>query len=447
MAASQSVDSVARHNIFMTNIKPRIDQEFSQLKFGLISVLSHCMMVMPFSTDHSVKANHTPSAVFEFGAKMKEVSPLAMSQESNTILSEAMYVSDAYAMLINNITLMGEDKPGRFILMMNNFVTASDDFSRAAGYEPAALRFAGLALLCQGGESLMNGDVPTAYNLFQQGNAKLKEASSKLMGNLKVAVMGQAVKQELVISESLIELTSYVNSLGGSREVFDAVRKIFGYHYPAQGNWAFMLNDKNRNGEILSNLSACIKAKSGEGTVAIAAGSGDVLVPFWDVELRYSFQTGTMWKKRTVEVQDSILISANFVIDAQSLSNPQQSVTDVFKANGGNGFLAGLTGNESKITSSGPVDSICKSVAQNGISGRAIIVPLSTKREAERQAENYLQVISSSDNKLKLVNPEIRGLIYVPFTRSGNSLTPNGDFKNLLPDCIPKTNLENLILL
>ena len=102
MAQSQNVDSVARHNIFMTSFKPRIDMEYTTYKFGMNNLLSQVLMVMPFSVNNSLKANHTSTQAFEFGAKMNEIAPLAVSDDSSKIMAEVSKSTDAYALLINN---------------------------------------------------------------------------------------------------------------------------------------------------------------------------------------------------------------------------------------------------------------------------------------------------------------------------------------------------------
>ena len=113
---SSSVDAVARHNIYVNNVQPKVDSEFGDYKFGLISMLSHVMMVMPFSTDKTVNPSHQSAKIFEFGAKLKEVEPLAVSDETAASLTEASGATDAYAVLINNSQLLKEDKPGRYAI-------------------------------------------------------------------------------------------------------------------------------------------------------------------------------------------------------------------------------------------------------------------------------------------------------------------------------------------
>ena len=446
-AMTENVDSVARHNIFMTSFKPRIDMEYTSYKFGMNSLLSQVMMVMPFAVNTSLKANHTSTQTFEFGAKMNEISPLAVSDETSRLMTEVSKTTDAYALLINNCELVREDKPGRYVLMANNFTTAAQDFSKVKEYEPAQLRFEGLALLCMGCEKLLNGDVAGSFGHFNAGKSKLQEAAAKTMGNIKVAIMGQAVNQEIKQADALIEMANYVNSMGGSKEVFDAVRRILTYSYPATGNWAFMLSNHDRLGEIFTYMTEAIKAKSGGGTIPIAAGPGDLLVPFWHINLKYSFQTGSLWKKHSVEVSEPLLVPADFVIDSDSLNNPRHAVTDVFSIKGSNGLFAGLTGNESSISNSLGLGNLIESAANNGAAGRQIVVPLSTRKEAERLAENYVQAVARVEDKLNLSNPEVMGMISLPFSYSGNVLKAPAGLERLVPERVRRTNTQQLIIL
>lgn len=447
VAQSQNVDSVARHNIFMTSFKPRIDMEFSTYKFGFNNLLSQVMMVLPFTENKNIKANNSSNEVFEFGAKMNEVAPLAVSDESSQIMSEVTNVTDAYALLINNTALIREDKPGRYTLMANNFTTAAEDFGKAKGYGPAQKRFEGLALLCHGCEKLLDGDTASAYGYFTQGKSALEESSKTIAGNMKVAVMGQAVKQEIKQADVLIELSEYVNGMGGTKEVYDAVRRIFTFKYPATGNWAYLLNNHDRLAEIFTYMADAVKARRGAGSIPVAAGAGNILVPFWHVDLKYSFQTGSLWKKHSVEVNEPLLIPADFVIDGNCLSNPRNAVTDVFSVKGSNGLFAGLTGNETSISDSQGLGKILSSVSDSSADGRQIVVPLSTKREAERIAEAYVQAVANVENKLKLSNPDVDRLVYVPFSKAGNSLAPNASFGIILPNRVKNTDLNELIII
>ncbi len=447
VAQSENVDSVARHSIFMNSVKPRVDIEFGEYKFALTSLLANPMLVMPFTVDTKIKTKHTPAQAFEFSEKMSGVAPLAVDSDSKELISTAKNVSDAYALLINNSNLLKENKDGRYILMSNNFSAAAEDFGALKDYEPAATRFAGLSTACQGCEKLLNGDVATALQLFGQGKSKLNEAKTQLAGNMKVAIMGQPIATEIKQVETLEETAKSVYSMGGDPvKALDNIRRIFEYKFPSGGNWGFMLNNRDRLTEIFANMTDAVKAKSG-GSVNIAPGDGDILIPFWHIDLRYSFQTGSLWKKKAVEVSEDLLIPADFVIDEACLNNPRSAVTDVFSIRTKDGAFAGILGNEKSISNGSGISDIVSSAAPNSIGSRAAVVPLSTEKEAERLAEQYVSAVASAESKLKLSNPDVDKLIYIPFRRSGNRLTAPSSFGQLVPGRIGRTDLDELIII
>lgn len=446
-AQPTSVDGVARYNIYMTNVKPRIDLEFNEYKFALSSLLSHSMMVTPFMVKTDVNPQHPASQIFEFGEKLNGVEPLAaVDENSGRSLREAKSLSDAYALLINNSKILKEDKPGRYILMSNNFKEAAADFSKAEGYQPAVDRFEGLAELCQGCETLLNGDIASSYPHFQKGKGLLQKARQSALTNMKVAIMGPAVLEELKQAESLETLSRRVDTTENPLEVLDAVRRINTYSYPKVGVWAGMLDNRDRLGEILGYLSECVKARNGGADIRVASGSGDILVPFWDVELRYSFQSGALWKKRGVEVDERLLVSADFVIDQACLASPRTAVTDVFGAGYDEGIGASLAGTEKSISRGQEVRALADSASPGSASGRRIVVPLSTRREAERLAEMYISQAAQSNGKIKLSNPEVSGIVYVPCQISGSGIIAPKGFGALVPDRIGRTDLGQLII-
>lgn len=444
MAQSSSVDAVARHNIYVTNIQPKIDAEFGNYKFGLISMISKVLMVMPFTTSKSVTPSHTAAKTFEFGAKLKGVAPLAVSDDTAASLSEASGVTDAYAVLINNCALLSEDKPGRYILMGNNFTTAYDDLKNIKGYEPAALRFKGLALLCNGCEALCNGNAAEAYGHFESGVSQLKEAAQKLAGNMKVPVIGPALGVETKMGETLVDLAGYVNSMGGSKEVFEAVQKLSTYTYPTVGEWGCMFQSATRMEEILGEMGRAANAKSGNATITVAPGDGDILVPFWHIMLNYSFETGSLWKKKSVKVTEQLLVAADFPIDDQCLRNPRKAITDVFANAGSAKFFDKISGNQDSISNSAGIAALVSGASQTGASGRSVVVPLSTKKEGEKLAEAYVRTVAGSLKQLRLSNPDVAGLVYVPFSKSGDSVVGG---PSLIPDRTKRMNLSNMVIL
>jgi uncharacterized Zn finger protein (UPF0148 family) len=446
LAQSENVDSVARFNIFNNNIRPAIEAEFFEYKFATNALLSNALIVLPFTTEASIPITHDSNRAFEFNARAKSIEPLAVDGNSKEIVSSAEKISSAYAMLVNNTKLMCEDNPGRYILMGNNFEEARDSFSKIKGYELVSERFGALSSVCKGCDTLLNGNAMQSISYFEKGSRDLENVMTKVQTDLNLGIMFQAVEQEKTQADILSEISGFI--LNGVAEdplkVLDVLRRILAVPRPSGGNWGYLLNNKLRYSEILNNLSTILKAKNG-GTLPIAPGSGRYLVPFWDVDLKYSFQTGALWKKKTVEVIEDLLIPADFVTDTECLSNPSSAVTDIFDLRPEKSILSGITGNEMSISGGQGITRISQ-FAENSVNGRKVIVPLSTKREAERIMTDYLKQRTNSDSQLKLSKPYVKGLIYIPCEVDSLLRVP-ADFGKLVPARVKRTNPADLIII
>ncbi|MDD4669295.1 MAG: hypothetical protein PHE95_05670 [Candidatus Methanomethylophilus sp.] len=448
ISQSDSVDSVARYNIFMNSVKPKVDLECGEYRFALNSLISHTMLVIPFTVDKTLKPVHQSAQAFAFGEKLRQIEPLAVDGNSKKVVTSAQRMSDAYALLINNCKLLQENKDGRYLLMVNNFTAAANDFGGIEGYEPAQRRFEALAEVCTGCEQLLKGDVTGSLGHFEAGLAKLKKVSASLLSNLKVGIMMPAVTQEIKQTEVLRGLADLVIHDGTTDplKALSTIRAIFTYDYPTSGNWGYLLNNRDRFNEIFGYMAACIASRNG-GTLNIAAGDGDILVPFWNIELRYSFQTGSLWKKHGVEVSENLLAAADFVTDTACLSNPTEAVTNVFAVRNKEGMFAGITGSETSISSSAGIGPLISSAHPNTAGSRRIVVPLSTKREAERLVEQYVANTAAVENKLKLSNPEVRGLIYVPCRTNNDGISAPAGFGLLAPARMNRMRLSKLVII
>lgn len=445
MAQSENVDSVARYNIFVTNIKPKIETEYSEYRFAINTLLSNPLIVLPFTTDASIKACHESNQAFEFNAKAKSIEALAVDNNSMSLVKGAENIATAYALLINNTKLLHEDKPGRYILLSNNFTEAAKSFASIKGYELASQRFEALAIICNGCEKLLNGDVMSAMPMFENGQTKLSGIKDKVLSDMNLGIMYQAVDMEISQTKILADIAGFVTN-GVSDDplvVLNVIRKVFGFKFTKSGDWGYLLGNKDRYNEIFSYISAIMKAKNG-GSLPIVSGSGQVLVPFWDVDLRYSFQTGAMWKKKSVEVVEDILLPADFVIDDACLSDPASALTDIFALRPEKSILSGIKGTETSISGGEGISKISL-FAENTPGGRKVVVPLSTKREAEKLVSDYLKQRTSSDSQLKLSKPYVKGLIYIPCEVDSNLKVPAG-FGSLVPKRIKRTNVSDLII-
>ena len=448
MAQTENVDSIARYNIFNNNIRPRIETEYSEYRFATNTLLSHPLMTLPFTTDNSAQPPHSSAKAFEFNAKVKSIEALAVDEASKNIVISAEEMASGYAMLINNTKLLQEDKPGRYILMANNFNESSAAFRKIKGYGPAADRFQALAGISTGCEKLLNGDSMGSLSYFEKGHAQLEKVKAAISMDLTLGIMYQAVEMEMTQAKILADLAGFMTK-GVAKDplqVLDTIRKIMTFNYPKTGKWGFLLGNKDRFNEVFNNLSKVLSAKAG-GTLPIIAGSGEYLIPFWDVDLKYSFETGTAWKKKGVEVSEDLLVPADFVIDPRCLDDPRSGITDIFSIRPVKSILDGVKGNETSISGGEGIGRMSQAVAMNSPGSRKIVVPLSTEKEARKLVSEYLAAWASQDSKLRLSNPTVKSLIYIPCDiRGGRVEVPSG-FGKLVPERVRRMELSQMVII
>jgi hypothetical protein len=447
LAQTENVDSVARFSIFNNSIKPRIDIEYSEYRFATNSLLSNPLMVLPFTTDSSAAPAHSSTDAFGFNARVKSIEALAVDENSKGMVTSAEEMALGYAMLINNTKLLHEDKPGRYALMANNFTEASAAFGKIRGYGPAADRFLALAGICTGCEMLLNGNSMGSLPYFENGHAQLVKVKAAVSTDLTLGIMYQAVEMEITQAKILSDLAGFMTKgiAADPLEILNTVKKIMGFDYPKTGKWGFLLGNKDRFDEVFSNLSEVLSAKAG-GTLPITSGSGNLLVPFWDIDLRYSFQSGAMWAKKSVEVTEDLLIPADFVIDPKCLNDPRSGLTDIFSIRPEKSILSGIKGTEKSISGGEGIGELSDTARQNPPGARKIAVPLSTEKEARKLVSEYLATCTGQDSKLRLSNPYVKSLIYIPCDIRGDHVEVPQGFGKLVPERVKRMNPSQMII-
>jgi len=446
ISAAENVDPIARNSIFVRDIRPRVNMELTNYKFGNISLLGNSLMALPFTRSSSYVPAHTPAEAFEFNARIKSVEPLAVDEDGRALLTEADSLTRSYALMINNMNLLAEDKDGRYVLMAKNFREAASALSNGRDNEAIILRFNALADICDGCQYLLEGKPGDAGSRLRRGNKALTDVRSKAAADPQLGIMMSAVDQEISLSDILMNVAGMMETASGTDglETLNVIKKVMDSPLAQNKGWTHLLNNRNRYGEIFSNISSILTARAGKGTLPVSSGSGEYLMPFWEVDLKYSFTTGALWSKKSVEVKEDLLICADFVTDSVCLSNPASAITDIFRIRPESSILAGIKGRETSISRGQGIGRIQDSVAEDSPGGRKVIIPLSTKREAENLVSEYLRQRTATDNKLRLSRPEVQRVIYIPVNMS-NGLHLPSDFGDLIPDRLKRVN-KNTIL-
>jgi hypothetical protein len=256
-------------------------------------------------------------------------------------------------------------------------------------------------------------------------------------------IMYSAIDQERNIAKMALGLIdSSLSTSDDPAMMMDIIRKVL--EAPPSSNMKrnYLLNGSSRYDEVFANIGRAVSSKT-DGTIPIASGPGDVLVPFWEVDLRYTFTTGKLWKKRSVEVKEDLLVCADFVIDPGCLDDPSSAITDIFSDRPEVGFGDSFFGKETSISGGQGIGRIQDSVSEGTANGRRVMMPLSTRLEAEKLITEYLKQRSGSIQQLKLGDPDVRGLIYVPCRIVGDRLELPEDFGALVPTHVGRSNVQS----
>lgn len=446
MTQTDNVDPIARHNIFVNSVKPMLDVELTEYRLALNSVISSPLIVLPFTKGEPARSNHTSAQAFEFNAKLKSIEPLAVDQDSRASITDGENMSSAYAMIVNNSKLLTDTTPGRFAMMSNNFKDSAESVRKCKGYEPLAARLDALSEVCTASDLVLNGDALGCSAKAESAIEKLESAKKDILMNPRMAVMIRAVDIELAQCRTLKNVADMVTN-GTTKDplkVLELVNGLTSINYPQVRGWDQLLGRQERDRELYGCVEAIVSAKSG-GTLPICQGSGDVLFPFWDVDLKYSFTTGALFSKRTVEVTEDLLVPATFTVHQEALINPRSGLTDIFSMAPESSIMDRIKGEEDSISGGAGIGRLADSAAENGPGSREVVIPLSTRTEAARLVESYLDQCTKTHSKLRLSKPNVKRLVYVPCGKGTDGIVLPREFGGLEPAIIKRTNMENTL--
>ncbi|MGN1044551.1 MAG: hypothetical protein ACI4Q9_01160 [Candidatus Methanomethylophilaceae archaeon] len=442
----ENVDPVARHSIFVKDVRPKLVAELDQFRFSNMSLLGNCLLAMPFRTARTYRPDYTPNCAFEFNAKARSVAPMAVSDEDKEIIDEATVISESYALVANNLNLLAEKKDGRWGIMAKNYRESSKTLSKNKKYSLPSRRFDALGDVCEGFERIMSGNAAEALTDVRRGKDKLMAIYDNVMSDPQFMLMFSALEQEVSITRMAEDmLLCSENSGKDIVQMMDIVDRVMDVSDAGGGKWNYLLKGQDRYWEVFGSISDAISATA-DGTIPVAAGDGDILMPFWEVDLRYTFTTGKLWKKKSVEVKEDLLICADFPGSDDCLKRPSRAVTDIFADRPECSAKDSFLGNEVSISAGQGIGRIQDSVSDAGAGSRKVILPMSTKREAEKLMMAYLDERAGTIQQFKLCDPVVSRLIYVPCRLQGNRFVLPKDFGVLVPEHIKDLDGSSVLM-
>lgn len=439
---TEMMDPIARHNIFMTSIRPALEANYREYKFGFVSAMSNQLLVMPFKTLSSRPSRYSPKSLFEFDAKVKSIKALAVDDDSRQLVDQASGVSTAYAMSVNSMDLMMKDDLERYQFMANNFKASAEALAGVEGYNLPCKRFEALSKACDGINDIMANRSMMAVPKLEDATYMLEELEKEARSNIDYSSMALAISREVIVCKSVtriarsLTLATNVDVQNIFKTISDLMIEVDTENSMGHGNLP-SFSRVERTSEVLTQMSEILATKAGDSTIRIVPGPGQILMPFWPVEIRYSFITGTLFKKHSVEVTELILVSAMFPTSSNTVSNPRSAITDIFKAMPETTFMQRIKGDETSITMGGKIREVYDNAHHSRVRmSTKVVIPVSTKADVEMIVNSYLNECKTTHTKLQMGRASIQNLIYIPFDYNANGLMMSVNLGNLAPKAI-----------
>jgi len=398
IASVQTVDALARHNIFVAYIRPKIMPEYNSLKVQVIKTLSSTLLLLK-----NLKVNiagSDPKESFEKFVKVESIAPMAIVQEDQEFYNEvySTYALNAY---INNYIktgLLGDtDSASRNLEELSNIL------SNIEKYAPIYLRIKSLVNALKAWKSMEMGDFASAIAFLGTSLKDNKTAKDLIIKDPQLSIMITAINTEEILIRSLLNYAEIEKVLFESghqpQEIMIFLEKYFKIIEQIR-------NYFNKNLSIHYELSEKIKSiymsKLGKETVEILPGQGDIIVPLYVIKISYTFVTGSLLWKKGKEYKDYLLVLATYPYTVIP-------VTDTFRMR--SGFLDKMRGREEKLTID-TISNTLSAIRQDYIK-IPVIPPLTDADTAKRVADEYLQAISTRlGGKISMGSSYVEKLVY-----------------------------------
>ena len=412
-AGSVTADPVARHNIFVFNVKPRVMTDYITMKSHLSMLLSKGLFYLPFSRSIRLDSPDSSKKAFENLARMQSIEQLAVNEDDRTFYNEVVSTYTLYSYVLIMADLL--PKKDNTSILEKNFENTLKILEACPQRKVEYLRMTGLYTGYRALDRFMRGDTAGCARLVSEAISKLEDSLNEVQRSVSSAIYRPAISGELCALKALMRLNETASKLTGAGhspvEILPLLEK-----YVALLD-QFQVENKIACEELVESWCQAVEAKNGIGKVDSMGMSGDLFVPFWEVSLTYTFKTGAILWAKGVKVEDKLLVAATYPM-------AKEPVTDIFKTNGEVALMDRISGKETTMTGSGIKDLVCN-IAPNPIpAGTKVFPPLLSNEMAESVANRYLaQVGKRYNGKYTFGTVKAERLVYLPSSINGDTLS------------------------
>ena len=441
------IDPVARAQLFEHTIRREVERKTNSLSMQLVTAGAAYLLVpiflsapVHFGTSRSID----PKEMLNEAARMQGLLPFAQSEAQTQLLKTVVSSAETLGYLSNVMRILSGVELISYLTIARNFKSASESLVNDKARSSGSLRLRGLASANEGMAAIIAKDLKEAQAKFAEANKDLQQSLKDVIMQPMIMTWYGGIKSDLIILESLellidgfrgssacgIQFGESLKRFERYTKTFEAARKRSGIYLQTGGQI-----DLESYRELCKNFYEINLARTGTHPVPCLLGGGSFWIACWIVDVNYSFETGALFMKRGQMMQERLLIPCTFTLDtARLLKAPEEIVTDVFSLKAPSSFWERVSGKEKSLTQ-GINFAASSRIHSSAIPNGSIVVPsLSTRIEAERAANIYLEKVRRSLlGKLKIGIPSVVQVVYV----SGNILNWRLQIPGLPQEVLP----------
>lgn len=451
--ASSSVDMLARHNIFIYNILPRLNAEFGLIQANSYDVFSKPLISPLFvSYPYAAKGFGDTKTFFSYDAKIAAVQPFAVSVEDQTSVKKMGGTALALAHILIGLDTLKQNQIS-YKLAAENFGVASTAI--ASDNQTLSKRLQALKEIYLAMDDICSKNLFNARTRLDQAKAMLEDAKVQSAFDINLSLYTEAIEQEIETANAINRIADIMeNSYDGDQlSILTKIGKFLQtcstLNINVSPNWRSRFENLSRYNEIANLLTFVFAAKKGEPSIKMVAGQGSVLFPFWVSDVRYTFGTGALWMKKGICVTENALVAATFPLVPQFCFSPSELITDIFSSRPiGSSITSSIVGSETSISIGAQVAGIVQNARVSSATGYKIIPSLTTASEAKQLMDEYIQQVSRAlQGKMQIASCNVTELIFVPADLSLGYINFNGSLGYLQPRKVGDiTSINGLLL-
>jgi hypothetical protein len=451
-AASSSVDTLARHNIFIYNILPRINAEFGSIQTNAYDLFSKPLVFPPYVRyPYFINQFGETKSFFTYDAKITAIQPFAVNIEDQKNVQKMGGTALALAHVLIGLDLIKQKQPAPFKLTAENFSVASKALESQD--QVLSKRLFALKELYLAMDELYSKNLVSARGRVDQAKNILEDVKRQTAFDINLSLCTGAIEEEIETANTINRIIDIMeNSWDGNQlGVLAKINKFFETLSTSNNSipitWKNRLESAARYCELSKWLSGILESKRGRTAFKITRGSGRLLFPFWVTQVRYTFGTGALWMKKGRCVEENALVAATFPLVPGFASAPSEVVTDIFSSKPIGSITSSIVGSETSISIGAQVSNIVQNAQVSSLSGCQVLPPLSTMLEAKQIIGEYVQQVSRMlVGKMQIASCDVTELLFVPANLSTGHIDFNGSLGYLQPRKVGDPSLINGLL-